>query len=122
MEKKSTKKLSTKEIVWYSIAAFFALAGLVFLVVGIVGEHLPMLASENGILISEKAWLTSWSPLGYRYWGIILVGAAALLAVICLTFFAREGDRDSERALRRAQRLGIAKEEATEVPSEPKAE
>lgn len=122
MEKKSTKKLSTKEIVWYSIAAFFALAGLVFLVVGIVGEHLPMLASENGILISEKAWLTSWSPLGYRYWGIILVGAAALLAVVCLTLFAREGDRDSERALRRAQRLGIAKEEATEVPSEPKAE
>lgn len=122
MEKKSAKKLSTKEIVWYSIAAFFGLAGLVFLVVGIVGEHLPMLASENGILISEKVWLTSWSPLGYRYWGIVLVGAAALLSVVCLTLFAREGDRDTERALRRAQRLGIAKEEAKEAPSEPKGE
>lgn len=119
---KQTKKLSTKEIVWYAVAAFFGLAGLVFLVVGIVGEHLPVLASENGILISEGVWLTSWSPLGYRYWGLILIGAAALLAVVCLTFFAREGDRDSERALRRAQRLGIAKEKEIEVPSEPKAE
>ena len=90
------------------ISAFFGLAGLVFLVVGIVGEHLPVLASENGILLSEKAWLTNWSPLGYRYWGIILILAATLLAVICLTLFAREGDRDVERAARRAQRLGIA--------------
>ena len=122
MEKNQTKKLSKKEIAWYCIAAFFGLAGLVFLIVGIVGEHLPMLASDNGILVSEKAWLTSWSPLGYRYWGLILIGAAALLAVVCLTFFAREGDRDSERALRRAQRLGIAKEKEIEVPSEPKAE
>ncbi len=122
MEKKPAKKLSVKELVWYSIAAFFGLAGLTFLIVGIVGEHLPVLASDNGILISEKAWLTSWSPLGYRYWGLILIGASALLAVVCLTLFAREGDRDSERALRRAQRLGIASEKATEVPSEPKGE
>ena len=120
MDKKQTKKLSTKEIVWYSVTSFFGLAGLVFIVIGIVGEHLPMLASDNGILISEKAWLTSWSPLGYRYWGIVLMGASALLAVICLTVFAREGDRDSERALRRAQRLGIVEEETIEVPSTPK--
>lgn len=122
MDKKPTKKLTTKELVWYVIAAFFGVAGLAFLIVGIVGEHLPLLASDNGILVSEKVWLTSWSPLGYRYWGLVLIGASALLAVICLTFFAREGDRDSERALRRAQRLGLAKEEEVEVPSEPKAE
>ena len=108
MNEKKTKKLSIKETVWYLISAFFGLAGLVFLVVGIVGEHLPVLASENGILLSEKAWLTNWSPLGYRYWGIILILAATLLAVICLTLFAREGDRDVERAARRAQRVGIA--------------
>ncbi len=116
MENK-TKKLSLKEIVWYIIAGFFGLAGLVFLVLGIVGEHLPVLSSENGILLSEAAWLTSWSPLGYRYWGIILVLASSLLAVICLTLFAREGDRDVERALRRAQRLGV-----TKTQDEPKAE
>ncbi len=115
MENK-TKKLSIKEIVWYIIAGIFGLAGLVFLVVGIVGEHLPVLSSENGILLSEAAWLTSWSPLGYRYWGIILVLAASLLAVICLTLFAREGDRDVERALRRAQRLGVSQSQ-----EEPKA-
>ncbi len=111
MKEKKTRKLSVKETVWYCIAAFFGLVGLVFLVLGIVGEHLPVLSSENGILLSEKAWLTNWSPLGYRYWGIILILAASLLAVICLSLFAREGDRDVERAMRRAQRLGISQDE-----------
>ena len=40
--------------------------------------------------------------------GLILFLIGSLLAVICLAVFAREGDRDAERALRRAQRLGVA--------------
>lgn len=108
---KQPRKIRTAEIVWYSIASFFAVAGLAFLVTGIVGDHLPMLASENGILISENAWLRNWSHMGYRYWGMILIGVGALVGVISLTAFAREGDRDEERALRRAQRLGKASTE-----------
>ncbi|MCR5492017.1 MAG: hypothetical protein K6F32_07820 [Bacilli bacterium] len=108
------KKLSKKEITFYVIAAVIGAIGLFSLVLGIVGEHLPVLASDNWILTSEAAWLSNWSHMGYRFWGLILIGAAVLLTCICLTVFAREGDRDTERALRRAQRLGQAKQPTDE--------
>ena len=52
---------------------------------------------------------------GYRYVGIILVLVAAFVAMLSLTLFAREGDRDAERNMRRAQRLAIE----AETPVEP---
>lgn len=108
MQTSSKKKLSKKEIVWYSISGFIALAGLFFLILGIVGDHLPVVYSDNWILYSEPMWLSNWSGLSYRTFGLILFLIGSLLAVICLAVFAREGDRDAERALRRAQRLGVA--------------
>lgn len=116
--KENTKKISKKEIVWYSISGFIALVGLFFLVLGIVGENIPVVYSENWILYSEPLWLSNWSGMGYRYWGLILFLAGSLLAVVCLSVFARETDRDSERASRRAQRLGIEKVEETKTTEE----
>lgn len=115
------KILSRKEITWYVIAGILAFVGLVFVVFGIVGDHLPVLSSDNWVLISENAWLKNWSGMGYRYWGLILLAAGTAIAVTSLAFFARSGDRDSERAARRAQRLALESEdvkEAVEVPAE----
>lgn len=110
---KSNSKIKTKEMVVYTIASFIAFVGLFFLILGIVGEHLPVVYSDNWILYSEAIWLTPWSHMGYRYWGMILLGVGALIGVFFLAYFAKEGDKDAERALRRAQRLG--KEVSTEV-------
>ena len=85
--------------------------GLVFTVFGIVGDHLPVLSSENWIRNSENGWLVPWLGFGYRYAGIILILIAAFIAMLSLTLFAREGDRDAERNLRRAQRLAIEQED-----------
>ena len=119
MAEKKAKKLSAKEIVWYVLAALLGALGLIFLVFAIVGDFLPVLASDNWVLQSEQTWLTNWSPMGYRYWGLILVGAGALIASIALNYFAREGDRDEERALRRAQRLAL-EPEVVDVEAEEK--
>ena len=121
MSKQRKLKLKKKELVWYIIAGILALVGLVFLVFGIVGDHLPVTYADNWIYVSEAAWLTNWSHMGYRVWGIILIAAAAVLAALVLTLFAREGDRDSERATRRAQRLAIEAEPlpAEETPADP---
>ena len=116
--KEKTKKISKKEIVWYSIAGFIGFVGLFFLILGIVGENLPVVYSDNWILYSEPLWLSNWSGMGYRYWGLILFLAGSLLAVICLSIFARETDRDSERASRRAQRLGLEAVKEDNVQSE----
>ena len=120
----SAKKIiKKKEIFWYAVAGVIGLTGLVFVIFGIVGDHLPVLSSENWIRNSENGWLIPWIHIGYRYTGIILCLIAAFVAVLSLTLFAREGDRDAERNLRRAQRLAIEQEEVApeaEVVSETK--
>ncbi|OPZ34137.1 MAG: hypothetical protein BWY98_01198 [Tenericutes bacterium ADurb.BinA155] len=123
------KKISGKELGWYIVAAVFTLVGLVFFIFGLIGKYYPGKASDNWISISENAWLINWSKMGYRWWGLILIGVGVLIAVIALTVFARVADRDDERNLRRQQRLvleqnattGISKEGAVEVKSEDKA-
>ncbi|MCF0112400.1 MAG: hypothetical protein HUJ60_00275 [Bacilli bacterium] len=112
---KKTQKLPKKELAWYVFSCILVFVGLVFIVFGIIGSHLPVLDSENWVTISENAWLVNWSKMGYRWWGLILLGAGALIGVIALTLFARSGDRDSERALRRAQRLAVEGEDEPKV-------
>ena len=110
-DKKKKTSLPRKEIAWYVFASFLAVVGLAFTVIGFLGVRLPVKSSDNWVLISEAAWLSNWSHMGYRYWGIILLAAGTLIGCTALTMFARSGDRDSERALRRAQRLAVTSEE-----------
>ena len=112
-----TKKFnfSKKEWFFYILSLTVIFVGLVFAIIGIIGSHLPVKASDNWVTISENVWLTNWSHMGYRIWGIILLLAGTAVFCLSLTLFAREGDRDSERAARRAQRLA-----ATNISTEEK--
>ena len=105
MAKDKKFNFSKKEWAWYIITLSLAFIGLVFAIIGVIGDHLPVKASDNWVRISEAAWLSNWSHMGYRYWGIILLGGGLVIFSLALTFFSRESDRDSERAARRAQRL-----------------
>lgn len=120
--KKEPRKLGKGELAWYIIAGTIALLGIVFLTFGIIRDHLPVIASDNWILTSENAWLTNWSKMGYRWWGLIDIGVAVLIASIALTFYAKTGDRDSERALRRSQRINLEQATSTNEVVEVKAE
>ena len=123
MAKEKKFNFSKKEWFWYILSLSLAFIGLVFAIIGIIGDHLPVKASDNWVTISEKAWLTNWSPLGYRYWGIILLVGGLVIFAFALTFFSRESDRDSERAARRAQRLAAMSQVAeTPAPEESKPE
>ena len=125
----SPKKISNKELAWYVIAGIVGVVGLTSLVFGIIGEHFPGLYSDNWIAAGEAGWLKAWSGLGYRWWGIILLAIAVFLAVVVANVFAKEGDRDVERALRRQQRLAMTQQvvegtvsEETPSQEEPKPE
>ena len=122
MAKTNKLKFSKKEWFWYILSLTVVFVGLVFAIIGIIGSHLPVKASDNWVTISEKAWLSNWSNMGYRLWGIILILAGTAVFCFCLTMFAREGDRDSERALRRAQRLAAANAVKQEQPAVVEAE
>lgn len=108
------KSLSRKELAWYIAAGILLVWGLTFIVIGLIGDYYPALYSDNWVRTSENAWLTNWSNMGYFWWGMILAGVGVLMAVIVLTVSAREGEKDAERALRRAQRLAIEQEPVEE--------
>ncbi|MCQ2088206.1 MAG: hypothetical protein MJZ37_09125 [Bacilli bacterium] len=98
-----TKKVSIFEIVWYSICGASAITGLVFCILGLVGQF-------GG---SSVVSLRDFSTPGY-----ICLIAGAVAAVIVLLIYAKGNDRANEAAARRAARL--AKVEATSEA--PKAE
>ena len=118
MAKQKKFNFSKKEWFWYILTLSLAFVGLVFAIIGIIGDHLPVKASENWVSISEKAWLSNWSHMGYRYWGIILLCGGLIIFSLALTLFSRESDRDNERALRRAQRLAAMDQASNVVEAE----
>jgi hypothetical protein len=110
-ETKNSKKLSKGEIFWTVLTSCLALAGLVMIVLGIVCDYLPGLASKNSILTAETAFVSTMK-MSYRWFGVILISGAALIAVIYLNYYAKKSDIDEERALRRQQRLQVISQSA----------
>lgn len=138
-EETETKKnvaVSKWEIFWIALSGVIALGGLVMIVLGIVGDYLPVLADKNWILQGESSFKNAMH-MSYRWFGSILLLGAALISLIYLNYFAKKSDVDEERALRRQQRLSVisasedadkaklaeeeAKAKAQEVSSTPKA-
>ena len=116
---KSVTKISAWEKLWIVIASLFAVAGLTFIVFGIIGSHWAVSYSDNWILTSEVAF-TAKIHLSYRWFGTILLLAGAIISVISLNFFEKKSDADQERAERRAQRMKIIQESST--PTENQTE
>ena len=93
------------EITWDIIAGIFVLAGLAFIVIGIVGYSLNVVPSDNWVILSQDAWLTNWSHIGYFYWGLILFAVGIIILLISLAFFAKIYDRNYDKVQRRQQRM-----------------
>jgi hypothetical protein len=114
-EEETPKKAKIRpwEIFWIIFEGLIALTGLFFVVSGIVGDYLPVKASENWILSAETSWMSlTKTSLNWRWLGALCLLLAALLAVITLNFFAKKSDVDEERAIRRAQRLQVLSQSA----------
>lgn len=96
------RKVSIFEIVWYSVCGLAALTGLVFVILGLVGDF-------GG---KDVTSLRDFSTPGYI---CLICGtiAAAVVLIIC----AKGNDRAAEAAARRAARLA-----KVETPTEAKAE
>lgn len=116
------KKLGKAELTWYVIGGIILLAGIVFFIFGCIGNYYPGKLSDNFVNSSEFViWLRGWSKMDLYWWGLIFIGVAALIFVIALSNFAKEGDRDAERAARRKQRQLSFEDEPVEVTVTEKA-
>lgn len=104
MKTKETKKLPIKELIWYIIAGFIAFGGLIFLVFGLIGHFMPVAVEDNFVKQAEKNIV-----LNFTWWGLIIIAVAAVLAIIVLLVFAKQADRETEKTIRRQQRLASSK-------------
>ena len=100
-------KNSRVEKVFIVLDGILALGGLVMIVLGFIADFYPGKPEDNW---TGQAAFQNAMHLSYRWFGVILVLVAALIAAIALNGFARKNDTDNERALRRAQRLKIISE------------
>ena len=107
IEDVSKNKLSKGEKVFIVLDGILALGGLVMIVLGFIADFYPGKPEDNW---TGQAAFQNAMHLSYRWFGVILLLVAALIAAIALNGFARKNDTDNERALRRAQRLKIISE------------
>ena len=104
------KKISTKEFIWYAACGIVIVFGIICMVFGIIGYHMP--ASNNFIKDFEAK-----IPLDLRIWGIIFMAAGVVVAVIALVVNAKKADREIEKKVRREQRLAAQSNMNVEVKS-----
>ncbi len=114
LDKKQTKGLklffksfSTKQIVWFVIGAVLLIAGLVFDVLDIVARSINVAPSKNPILLADSSLKKFFGnrPLGFIFWGIVLLLVGAIIISISLSLASKNEDRDKERQARKEQRL-----------------
>ena len=109
--KKTNRKISIFEIVWYSIMGALAIWGLTFIVLGVLCRYLP---DEDGLNAANAAYASKMHGGFFKY-GIIILPVAVVLAIFVLLIHAKTADREVEKQQRRAARLAAA----SEVKSEP---
>ncbi len=102
------KKVSTKELVGYIISGVIALFGVALMITHTVGVYLPVLNSNNAVVIAENAVINALKiNLDFLGWGIIFMVIGVFISLMILLNVAKKVDYDVEKAQRRAQRLGL---------------
>ena len=111
-------KVSGKEFTWYLTGATIAVLGLVLMIFGIIGHHLPAIADNNFIKVAEKGLIEAIKvPFDFRVWGILVFVLGILVVIVALAVNAKKTDREVEKQLRRQQRQAALKDNTIEVKS-----
>ena len=112
------KKVTNKEFIWYLACGLIAFIGVVTVVFGILGYHMP--SQLNFVEELEEKM-----KFELRFLGLILIAGAVVLSIIVLLFNAKKADREIEKKVRREQRIAaqnsktIEVKQAVEVIQEP---
>ena len=112
------KKVTNKEFIWYLSCGLIAFLGVVAVVFGILGYHMP--SQLNFVEELEEKM-----NFELRFLGLILIAGAVVLSIIVLLFNAKKADREIEKKVRREQRIAaqnsnnIEVKQAVEVIQEP---
>lgn len=104
MQEKKKRSLTLFEMICYPICCALILWGLTYTVLGIIGDNIQVSSANNHLKQASDA-LASVFGLGFFGWGLIIFSIGVVIMVVVLLYFARNTDRDYEKAQRRAARL-----------------
>ena len=102
------KKVTTKEFIWYVVCGLIGFLGLISVVFGILGYHMP---SQLNFIEEFETKI----KFQLRYLGLILIAVAVVLSIIVLLFNAKKADREVEKKIRREQRIAAQSSKTIEV-------
>ena len=105
------KKVTVKEFIWYAGCGLVAVLGLICVIFGIVGYHMPATA-ETGNFVEKFETKIHFE---LRWIGLIAIAVALVVFIIALLVNAKKADRDVEKKLRREQRIAAASNNTIEV-------
>ena len=115
----SKRKVSITEIILYSVAGALGLWGFTYVVLGIAAKYVKSDTEFGKFAINFKDTFN----LPVLYWGMILMGIAAIFASIVLLINAKKSDREAEKQNRRAARLaGLSEKKEEEKVIDVKVE
>ena len=105
-------KVSGKEFAWYLVGSTIAVFGVILMVFGIVGHHIPVNSANNFIKVAENSLIDAIKvPFDFRVWGILIFVLGVAIDVIALAFNAKKTDREVDKQLRRQQRQAAQADE-----------
>lgn len=104
MKKMTKKEIKIFEAIFYSIQGAIMLWGLTYIVLGLLGDYLPIPSADNP-LKSFSSFMDKTFGLPTLYWGLIIFAIGAFVLVIALLNIAKIKDREFEQKQRRQARL-----------------
>ena len=104
------KKVTNKEFAWYLGCGLIIFLGLLALIFGVIGYHMPGTDGLNFIQAFEEKL-----KLELRYIGLILIGGGVALLLVVLLYNAKKADREVEKKIRREQRIAAQSSKTIEV-------
>lgn len=115
------KRSKVVEYIVYGTFGALALWGLVYIVLGLLANSLPIPVSQNPLKSGDDV-IKSYFGLGFFGWGLILFSVFATLTALALVYFAKDVDKDYEKQQRRAARLKRNVEQPNEEVVDAKVE
>ena len=111
--KKTNRKVSVFEIVWYTLTGLLAVWGLTYIVLGVVARN----SRADSAIAKASSGYAKAMGLDFYGWGLILLAIGVVLMVIVLLANAKKADREVEKQQRRAARLAAANAVEQEKPA-----
>lgn len=120
-KEKKNLKVSIFEIVWYSLCGAVALWGLVYIILGLIGDNINIISSDNDLKQFSNT-IQKYFGLPALYWGMIIFAIGMIAIIVVLIIYSKKSERNYEKQQRRAAIRASAQASLNETANEEEPE